>query len=156
MTTTSRRKVTKIATVSNPGSRFSFEASLSSRNLPLSLLLSLFPSLVLSFSLPLDLHTASGSRQGSLYLHSNLPGRPHSAIILFRSVSQLSRVPSNDRLPRACSRESEFSGSNYVTRRRVPSLTLRSRFEIVPSIFFAAISATINVGHTNVTSVLYP
>lgn len=38
---TSRRKVTKIATVSNPGSRFSFEASLSSRNLPLSLLLSL-------------------------------------------------------------------------------------------------------------------
>lgn len=153
MTTTSRRKVTKIATVSNPGSRFSFEASLSSRNLPLSLLLSLSPSLVLSFSLPLDLHTASGSRQGSLYLHSNLPGRPHSAIILFRSVS---RVPSNDRLPRACSRESEFSGPNYVTRRRVPSLTLRSRFEIVPSIFSAAILATINVGHTNVTSILYP
>lgn len=53
------------------------------------------------------------------------------------------------RLPRVCSRESEFSGPNYVTRHRAPpSLTLRSRFEVRSFDISAAISATINVGQT--------
>lgn len=74
-------------------------------------------SFSLSLSFSFDLHTAPGSRHGSLYLHSSLSGRPHSAIILFRSFSWLSRHSLECRLPYARLRESEFSGSNYVTRR---------------------------------------
>lgn len=106
---------------SNPGFKFSHGAGPSSRSLSLSLFLSL------------DLHTAPGSRQGSLYLHSNVPGRPHSAIILFRSFSRFSRIVLFEhRLSCTCERANalvhEFSAPNYVTRRRVvPDIALASR-----------------------------
>jgi hypothetical protein len=71
------------------------------------------------------MHTAPGSRQGSLYLHSNLPGRPHSAIILFRSFSRLSRV-SSKRLPSSASPPLSLSLSVSLTRRRgVPDIAPR-------------------------------
>lgn len=111
-------EVIEIVTVLNPDSKFSLQVSQTSR------------SLSLSHSHSLSLLTCiPGSRHGSLYLHSSLSGRPHSAIILFRSFSWLSRHALERRLPcSSCLRESEFSGSNYVTRRRaVPDIVLAIR-----------------------------
>jgi len=135
----------KFTTVSNPCSRFSFKASLSSRNLSLSLSLSLFSS-PLSAPASLSLSTCIPRQVRGRAASTCIPISTRSTSFHHYTISfGLSAISRYLEHRRVCSRESEFSGPNYVTRRRVPSLTLRSRFEVRPFDISAVISVTINV-----------